>query len=81
MDAGRMATRKTVSREELFRQVWEMPMSRLAEGYGVTGNGLAKICDRLLIPYPPRGYGPRRRPARKSFSTGCRPRRPTRRRL
>lgn len=46
----------TVTREELFRQVWEMPMSRLAATYGITGNGLAKICDRLTIPYPPRGY-------------------------
>lgn len=46
----------TVSREELFQQVWETPMSRLAQTYGITGNGLAKICDRLGVPYPPRGY-------------------------
>lgn len=31
-------------------------MSRLAEDYGISGNGLAKICDREDIPYPPRGY-------------------------
>jgi hypothetical protein len=31
-------------------------MNRLADQYGITGNGLAKICDRLKIPYPPRGY-------------------------
>lgn len=46
----------TITREELFRQVWETPMSRLAERYGISGNGLAKICDRLAVPYPPRGY-------------------------
>ena len=46
----------TVSREELFRQVWTTPMSRLARDYGISGNGLAKICDRLGVPYPPRGY-------------------------
>lgn len=46
----------TVSREALFRQVWETPMSRLARDYGISGNGLAKICDRLRVPYPPRGY-------------------------
>ncbi len=45
-----------VSREELYRQVWQSPMSKLAGKYGITGNGLAKICDRLRIPYPPRGY-------------------------
>ena len=31
-------------------------MSRLAQGYGISGNGLAKICDRLKVPYPPRGH-------------------------
>ncbi len=46
----------TVSREDLFRQVWSTPMSRLAKDYGISGNGLAKICDRLKVPYPPRGY-------------------------
>lgn len=45
-----------VSREELYRQVWDTPMSRLASQYGISGNGLAKICDRLKVPYPPRGY-------------------------
>ncbi len=46
----------TVSRDELYKQVWHTPMSRLAADYGISGNGLAKICDRLKIPYPPRGY-------------------------
>lgn len=40
----------SVSREELFRQVWETPMSQLGEAYGISGNGLAKICDHLSIP-------------------------------
>jgi hypothetical protein len=31
-------------------------MSRLAEQYGISDNGLAKICRRDDIPYPPRGY-------------------------
>jgi hypothetical protein len=46
----------TVSREELYRQVWETPMSRLAEQYGLSDNGLAKICNRINVPYPQRGY-------------------------
>lgn len=45
-----------VAREELYRQVWQTPMTRLAAEYGITGNGLAKICARLNVPYPPRGY-------------------------
>jgi hypothetical protein len=31
-------------------------MSRLADQYGISGNGLAKICRRLAVPYPPRGW-------------------------
>ena len=43
----------TVTRDHLYRQVWATPMSKLALHYGISGNGLAKICDRLRIPYPP----------------------------
>lgn len=45
-----------ISRDDLYALVWKSPMSRLASEFGITGNGLAKICDRLNIPYPPRGY-------------------------
>jgi hypothetical protein len=44
------------TREELYRQVWTTPMSRLGTQYSVSGNGLKKICVRLKVPYPPRGY-------------------------
>src|ERR1700733_5564318 len=45
-----------VSRQELYRQVWETPMMRLGKQYGISGNGLKKICNRLKIPYPSPGY-------------------------
>ncbi|WP_373003863.1 hypothetical protein [Hyphomonas sp.] len=45
-----------VTREELYRQVWQSPMSHLAAEYGISGSGLAKICTRLNVPYPPRGW-------------------------
>jgi hypothetical protein len=47
---------KGESGEELYRMVWDRPMIRLAEEFGITENGLAKICDRLDVPYPPRGH-------------------------
>ena len=50
----------TLSREELYALVWATPMSRLAIQYGLSGNGLAKICRRLDVPYPPRGYWARK---------------------
>lgn len=31
-------------------------MTRVAQRYGLTGSGLAKVSDGLGIPYPPRGY-------------------------
>lgn len=46
----------TLTRDELYKLVWETPMSRLSERFGLSGNGLAKICRRLDVPYPPRGY-------------------------
>ncbi|GAA0535038.1 hypothetical protein [Pigmentiphaga daeguensis] len=49
---------KTVqfAREDLFNQVWETPLSRLAEEIGVSDVALAKACRRAVIPLPGRGY-------------------------
>src|SRR6185312_14210123 len=40
----------------LYARVWQTPMTRLGLEFGISGNGLAKICQRLHVPYPPRGY-------------------------
>lgn len=45
-----------VTREDLYRQVWETPMMHLADKYGVSNVALAKICKRLNIPKPSLGY-------------------------
>ena len=45
-----------LSREELHKLVWVTPMARLAVQFGLSDNGLAKICRKLDVPYPPRGY-------------------------
>lgn len=59
----------TVSREELHRLVWETPMIRLGERFGISGNGLAKICRRLDIPYPPRGHWAKKAAGHKVATT------------
>jgi len=53
-----MKRRKSVelSRNELYQQVWAKPLTVVAKDIGLSGNALAKICNRLLVPYPPRGY-------------------------
>lgn len=50
----------TLGRDELYAQVWATPMRQLALGYGISGNGLAKVCRRLDVPCPPRGYWARK---------------------
>lgn len=51
---------KTISRTELYNQVWEVPMINLAKQCGLLDVGLAKICKRYGIPRPPRGYWARK---------------------
>jgi hypothetical protein len=45
-----------LTRRELYDLVWARPMMHVAAQFGVTGTGLAKICERYAIPTPPRGY-------------------------
>jgi hypothetical protein len=44
------------TREELYERVWTEPMVKLAETFGLSDRGLAKLCERNSIPVPPRGY-------------------------
>lgn len=46
----------TVHRDTLFREVWEEPISKLAIRYKISDVGLAKVCRKLRVPVPPRGY-------------------------
>lgn len=45
-----------VTREQLYEQVWSVPIWTLCQQYGLSDNGLRKICRRLNVPVPPRGY-------------------------
>ena len=45
-----------VTREQLYAQVWSEPMIKVAARYGVSGTYLARVCDVLNVPRPPRGY-------------------------
>ena len=53
-----------MTRAELFDLIWSEPLGNVASRYGLTGNGLAKICDRLDIPRPPRSHWTRSAEAR-----------------
>lgn len=45
-----------VTREDLYELVWTIPTQRLAERFGISDVALAKICKKLKVPKPPRGY-------------------------
>jgi hypothetical protein len=45
-----------LTRDELYELVWAEPMTKVARRYGLSDRGLAKICDRMGIPVPGRGY-------------------------
>ncbi len=46
----------TVTREELYQQVWAAPAVQLAKKYGISSTALAKICKKLNVPRPGRGH-------------------------
>jgi uncharacterized protein YutD len=43
-------------REELYARIWTVPIVRLSKEFGISDVALAKICKKLIIPRPPRGY-------------------------
>jgi hypothetical protein len=48
------------SRRRLYEMVWKEPVEDIAARVGLSGRGLAKLCERNAIPVPPRGYWQRK---------------------
>lgn len=46
----------TFERQELYNEVWTEPMTTVAKRYEISDVGLRKICVKLDIPVPARGY-------------------------
>src|ERR1051325_5408239 len=55
-----------LTRTQLYRRVWSEPISSVAATLGISGNAVTRICNRLLVPYPPRGYWAKKRGGRAS---------------
>jgi len=45
-----------ITREELYEEVWAEPMTKVAARYNVSSSFLARVCKRLTVPRPVRGY-------------------------
>jgi hypothetical protein len=65
-------------RTTLYEQVWAQPVQQVAKSYGISGRGLGKICRRLLVPVPPRGYWARVRMSRPAQARSAAPESPAR---
>src|SRR6476659_7821310 len=52
----RITVLQPYDREELYRKVWEKPLLRVAEEYGVSAVALGKTCRKLSVRVPERGY-------------------------
>src|ERR1700757_4195911 len=46
----------TWNREELYAEIWEQPATKVAAKYGISSVMLGKVCPKLKIPQPERGY-------------------------
>ena len=51
-----MNEEREITREELYKLIWSKSLVLAAEGLGISDVGLAKICRRLNVPRPYRGY-------------------------
>lgn len=50
----------TYRRDVLYGEIWEQPATEVAKRYSISSSALARICARMTIPTPPRGYWARR---------------------
>ena len=56
MKSPRNADAILLNRETLYKEVWQTPILQLAKKYGISDVALSKICTKMNIPRPPRGY-------------------------
>jgi hypothetical protein len=47
---------REITREELHELVWSKPTRIAAKEFGLSDVGLAKVCRKLGVKKPPRGY-------------------------
>jgi len=47
---------ETWNRDELYKDVWEQPLTKLQAKYGVSNVAIGKACRKLKVPVPGQGY-------------------------
>jgi hypothetical protein len=44
------------NRAKIYEEIWSEPIQHVAKRYGISDVGLAKVCRKLDVPRPGRGY-------------------------
>jgi hypothetical protein len=47
---------RVLTRKMIYSQVWSKAVDTVAKEFGISGSMLARICTKLRVPRPPRGY-------------------------
>jgi hypothetical protein len=47
---------QAITRQQLYDDMWSQPLAQVAEKYGFSDTGLARVCKRYEIPYPKQKY-------------------------
>lgn len=55
-DAGTMEPGTAITRQVIYDLVWKEPLTHLSKKFGLSDQGLAKLCKREQIPRPAQGY-------------------------
>lgn len=64
-----MADTVRFERVALYDEIWTDPISTVSKRYGLSDNGLRKICKKLSVPFPPLGYWAKLRAGQKMQRT------------
>ena len=65
-----------ITRSELYLRVWREPMVNIAKEFGVSASYLARICTRLNVPRPERGYWARMAAGKRVITRVLQPAKP-----
>lgn len=51
-----MQTITSISRADLFDALWQQPMTKLSQQWGISRKEIVQLCDQYDVPRPPNGY-------------------------
>jgi len=51
-----MTNKVTITRDDLYKLVWEEPLGKIAKRYEISSNEITKACNQLDIPKPEQGH-------------------------